>query len=78
MNPNIIRPLAILLVLVSSSVYAQTGTDSTLDKRVRSEVAQFKGKVSLFAKNLDTGAVYTLGGDEPGADGEHNQSRRHG
>jgi len=65
MNPNIIRPLAILLVLVPSSVYAQTGTDSTLDKRVRSEVALFKGKVNLFAKNLDTGAIYNLNGDEP-------------
>jgi beta-lactamase class A len=65
MNRKIIRPLAVLLVLVSSSVYAQTGLDSTLDKRVRSEVALFKGKVSLFAKNLDTGAIYNLNGDEP-------------
>jgi beta-lactamase class A len=65
MNRKIIRPLAVLLVLVSSSVYAQTGSDSTLDKRVRSEVALFKGKVSLFAKNLDTGAIYNLNGDEP-------------
>jgi beta-lactamase class A len=65
MNPHIIRPLAFLFILVSSSVYAQTGTDSTLDKRVRSEVALFKGKVSLFAKNLDTGAIYNLNGDEP-------------
>jgi len=65
MNPNISRPLAFLFILLSSSVYAQTGSDSTLDKRVRSEVALFKGKVSLFAKNLDTGAVYNLNGDEP-------------
>lgn len=65
MNPNIIRPLAFLFILLSSSVYAQTGADSTLDKRVRSEVALFKGKVNLFAKNLDTGAIYNLNGDEP-------------
>ncbi|HEY6229923.1 MAG TPA: serine hydrolase [Pyrinomonadaceae bacterium] len=32
---------------------------------MRAEVAQFKGKVNLFAKNLDTGAVYQLAGDEP-------------
>ena len=64
MTPNILKPLAVVLLVVSTSVYAQTDKDSTLDKRVRSEVAQFKGKVSLFAKNLDTGAVYTLGGDE--------------
>lgn len=65
MTPNIVRPLAVLFVLVSSSVYAQTGTGSPLDKRVRSEVAPFKGKVTLFAKNLDTGAIYNLNGDEP-------------
>jgi len=35
-----------------------------LDARVRAEVAAFKGKVYLYAKNLDTGAVYSLGGDE--------------
>lgn len=64
MTPNILKRLAIFLFLVSSSVYAQTDKDSTLDKRVRAEVAQFKGKVSLFAKNLDTGAVYSLGGNE--------------
>src|SRR5688572_16114694 len=63
MTPNNLKLLAIFL-LISSSVYAQTDKDPTLDKRVRSEVAQFKGKVSLFAKNLDTGAVYTLRGDD--------------
>lgn len=36
-----------------------------LDRRVRAEVAAFNGNVSLYAKNLDTGAVYSLGGDEP-------------
>ncbi|HYO63242.1 MAG TPA: serine hydrolase [Pyrinomonadaceae bacterium] len=35
-----------------------------LDARVRSEVAAFSGNVSLFAKNLDTGATYSLNGDE--------------
>jgi beta-lactamase class A len=34
-----------------------------LDARVRAEVASFKGKVSLYAKNLDTGAAYSLDGD---------------
>src|SRR5215216_7157561 len=36
-----------------------------LDRRVRAEVAGFNGNVYLYAKNLDTGAVYDLGGDEP-------------
>jgi beta-lactamase class A len=35
-----------------------------LDRRVRAEVASFNGTVSLYAKNLDTGAEYSLGGDE--------------
>lgn len=42
----------------------QAAKQTALDQRVRAEVAQFKGKVSLFAKNLDTGVVYELGGDE--------------
>src|SRR5688500_611024 len=64
MYPNIPKHLAIALLLVSSSVYGQTEQVPTLDKRIRDEVAQFKGKVSLFAKNLDTGTVYALGGDD--------------
>lgn len=36
-----------------------------LDRRVRDEAAKFEGTVTLYAKNLDTGAEYSLGGDEP-------------
>src|SRR5919112_3295956 len=36
-----------------------------LDRRVRAEVSNFKGNVYLYAKNLDTGATYDFGGDEP-------------
>lgn len=36
-----------------------------LDPRIRAEVAAFRGTVSLYAKNLDTGATYTLDGDRP-------------
>jgi beta-lactamase class A len=35
-----------------------------VDALVRAEIAPFKGKVYLFAKNLDTGATYSLNGDE--------------
>ncbi len=38
---------------------------ATLDERVRAEIAGFKGKVWVYAKNLDTGATYDLGGDTP-------------
>src|SRR5688572_11484200 len=37
----------------------------SLEKRVAAEAAQFKGKVSVFAKNLDTGATFSFQGDEP-------------
>ena len=36
-----------------------------LDARVRTEAAAFSGNVKLYAKNLDTGAAYSLGGEEP-------------
>jgi len=36
----------------------------TLDDRVKAEIVPFKGKVSLFAKNLDTGETYALNADD--------------
>jgi beta-lactamase class A len=67
---------ALALALCSTAAYAQTATAPAqrpskataavwLDRRVRAEVASFSGTVSLYAKNLDTGAEYSLGGDEP-------------
>jgi beta-lactamase class A len=35
-----------------------------LDARVRAEIASFKGKVWIYAKNLDTGETFSLNGDE--------------
>jgi beta-lactamase class A len=62
------KPLLVLcLLLASVSAFAQTNQEvknTALDQRVRAEMAQFKGKVNLFAKNLDTGVVYELGGDD--------------
>jgi beta-lactamase class A len=58
---------ALVLLLACVGAFAQTGQttkQAAWDQRVRAEVAQFKGKVSLFAKNLDTGVVYELGGDD--------------
>lgn len=36
----------------------------SLDNDVNAQLASFKGKVSIFAKNLDTGETYALGADE--------------
>src|ERR1041385_5664162 len=51
-----------LLFLFTVSAAAQTQT--TLDDQVKPLVASFKGKVNLFAKNLDTGETYGLDPDE--------------
>jgi beta-lactamase class A len=62
------KTLAVALILLTIAPgFAQTNQgvkQTALDQRVRAEVSQFKGKVNLFAKNLDTGAVYELAGDE--------------
>jgi beta-lactamase class A len=62
------QTIAILPLLLSSvNAFAQAdqpAKPAALDARVRAEVSQFKGKVSLLAKNLDSGAIYELGGDD--------------
>lgn len=56
----------IVLALVSTSMPAQTPAPSVqaLDALVRAEITPFKGKVYLFARNLDTGVTYSFNGDE--------------
>jgi beta-lactamase class A len=59
--------IVVLLLFASVDAFAQgdqATKEAALDARVRAEVSQFKGKVSLFAKNLDTGVTYDLGGDD--------------
>jgi beta-lactamase class A len=53
----------LITICFGSVVLAQTSANS-LDERVKPIVASFKGKVSLFAKNLDTGETYALNPDE--------------
>ena len=52
--------IPLLLLIVTVTAQAQT----TLDDQVKPIVASFKGKVSLFAKNLDTGETYGFNRDE--------------
>src|ERR1051325_9715913 len=58
----------ILILTMCIHLAAQSANSSrdasALDARVRAEIAPFKGKVMLFAKNLDTGATYSLNADE--------------
>ena len=49
-----------LLICVPTVVQAQ----ASLDNQVKPLINSFKGKVSLYAKNLDTGETYSFNGDE--------------
>ena len=57
--------LAVVLGLVGTidRLPAQSLPAASLENRIRTEVAAFRGTVSLYAKNLDTGEVYSLDGD---------------
>src|SRR3569832_1921375 len=52
--------VVLFIFVITAAAQAQTN----LDDRVKPFVASFKGKVSLFAKNLDTGETYGLNPDE--------------
>ncbi|HEX8890548.1 MAG TPA: serine hydrolase [Pyrinomonadaceae bacterium] len=78
---KIISTAMLVIVSSGVNVYTQTQNNSTakaaavpvaqatppawLDRRVRDEVGRFEGTVTLYAKNLDTDAEYSFGGDEP-------------
>ncbi|HKP39218.1 MAG TPA: serine hydrolase [Pyrinomonadaceae bacterium] len=52
-------------VLVVAFCFAGvTGFSQSLDARINSQIAPFKGKVFVFARNLDTGKTYSYHGDE--------------
>lgn len=52
--------IILLILLICVPAVAQ----SRLDNQVKTLTGSFKGKVSLFAKNLDTGETYALNADE--------------
>lgn len=56
-----IAPLLVLLISFASPSFAQT---NPLDAKIRAEVTPFKGKVFVYAKNLDTGQTYSYNGDD--------------
>ena len=62
---NILALLAILC-FPCPLAFAQSSDKPTskLDTQVKSLIAPFKGTVSLYAKNLDTGETYALNADE--------------
>jgi beta-lactamase class A len=58
--------IALSVGLSTNLALAQTPAPapSSLDALVRAEITPFKGKVFLFAKNLDTGVTYSFNGDD--------------
>ncbi|MER3427660.1 MAG: serine hydrolase [Pyrinomonas sp.] len=62
--------VALLFALIFGSIGAsrsdaQKGTAAdALDQRIRAEISGFKGRVSLFAENIDTGKSYGFGADD--------------
>ena len=54
----------VVVFAFASTINAQSSSANSLDQQVKNKVAAFKGRVSLFAKNLDTGQTYALNADE--------------
>ena len=55
----------VLFLCVSRLCAAQTDSRSKLNERITAKVHGFNSKISLYAKNLDTGKSYELSGDDP-------------
>ena len=68
MTQVLLNSLAVVVLLLAGGTALaqpdQAARQAALDQRVSGELTHFKGTVKLFAKNLDTGAVYELGGDD--------------
>lgn len=58
-------PRILLALALVHGVAAAQQTSDSLDAKVKTRIAGFKGQVSLFAKNLDSGVTYEIRGDEP-------------
>ncbi|QYO66640.1 serine hydrolase [Leptolyngbya sp. 7M] len=48
----------------AAQIPAVASADPKLDQLIKTEISNFKGKVWIYAKNLDTGKEYSLRGDE--------------
>lgn len=67
MNMKATLPIVLLLAMTVSHAAQRTSVKPApkgLDDAVQTAIAGFKGKVSIYAKNLDTGKEYSLRGDE--------------
>jgi beta-lactamase class A len=56
--------IAVVTFAVDLASAQQSNQSNPLDSQIRAEISPFKGKVFVFAKNLDTGQTYSYSGDE--------------
>ena len=60
-----ISRFVIVAVVCCACLFGQDTSSNKLDGEVQSKLAGFQGKVSLSAKNLETGVSYSLRGEQP-------------
>ncbi len=64
-KPILLLTIAITLFLPTTALaQAASAQNTKLDQQVKAQIATFKGRVSLYAKNLDTGETYAVDADE--------------
>ncbi len=57
--------LILLVTILCACAFAQNPDAAKLDGRVKARIDGFPGKVTLYAKNLETGVTYGMLPDEP-------------
>jgi beta-lactamase class A len=55
----------VVILFAAQIIMAQKGVPVTMDDRITAALADFKGKVWIYAKNLDTGREFALRADDP-------------
>lgn len=61
---TLLIPIAMTMGMALGQTVSTQAPAQSLDARVRSEITPFKGKVSLYARNLDSDETYSFNGDE--------------
>jgi len=56
--------ISLLVLLLPAKAFTQETRSKSLDEKVKGRIQTFKGTVSLFAKNLDTGETYAVNADD--------------
>jgi beta-lactamase class A len=67
MNSTSVATVKLLLTAICTCMLllSQETSATLVDSKIKARISGFKGRVNLYAKNLETGAAYTLEGDDP-------------